>query len=85
VGSVYDELGTRSVFRLRLGIGPFERPLREWVLGEWGEREWEAIGGMDTPFAAFMSRLAEARGLEELMNEANATAFWKSACNGPHS
>jgi PTH1 family peptidyl-tRNA hydrolase len=78
VGSIYDEIGSQGALRLRLGIGPFERPLREWVLGEWGDVEWETIGGMDAPFAAIMSRLAEARGHEKLMNEANAAAFWKN-------
>jgi PTH1 family peptidyl-tRNA hydrolase len=83
VGSIFDELGTQSVPRLRLGIGPFRRPLGEWVLGEWGEDEWETIRGMDAPFSAFMSMLAGAQGVEEMRAKVNQEAFWKSACNGP--
>jgi PTH1 family peptidyl-tRNA hydrolase len=85
IGSVYLELGTQAVFRLRLGIGPFERPLREWVLGEWDEREWETIGGMDAPFSEFMAGLARARAPVDLMGQVNAPAFWKKTCNGPGS
>jgi PTH1 family peptidyl-tRNA hydrolase len=81
VQSIFDELGTQDVFRLRLGIGPCQRPLRDWVLAEWSDREWEAIEGMDAPFAALMSKLGGASGLEGLRALANAPEFWKNSCN----
>jgi PTH1 family peptidyl-tRNA hydrolase len=56
--SVFEHLGTRDIPRLRLGIGPFERPLVDFVLGEWTEGEWDRIETMDEPFARFMDLLA---------------------------
>ena len=81
VGSVFAELGTQNVLRLRLGIGPFPRPLLDWVLGEWDDQEWETIGGMDPPFAEFMSRLAATQNPRGLRDQVNAREFWKNACN----
>jgi len=83
VASVQEELGTQNLLRLRLGMGPFQRPLREWVLGEWEDQEWETIEGMDAPFAAFMSMLADAQRPADMRDQVNALGFWKNTCNGP--
>jgi PTH1 family peptidyl-tRNA hydrolase len=74
--SVFHHLGTERIARLRLGIGPFQRPLHEFVLGEWTEAEWDRIEAMDKPFAAFMERLAVAEDLAGLANRVNGEAFW---------
>jgi PTH1 family peptidyl-tRNA hydrolase len=74
--SVFHHLGTEKIARLRLGIGPFERPLHEFVLGEWTEAEWDRIEALDAPFAAFMERLAAAEDLATLANQVNGEAFW---------
>ena len=57
--SVFEHLGTRDLPRLRLGIGPFQRPLVDFVLGEWTDEEWARIDAMDAPFAKFMDLLAQ--------------------------
>lgn len=74
--SVFRHLGTEKVARLRLGIGPFQRPLHEYVLGEWTEAEWDRIEALDGPFAAFLERLAQAEDLAALSNQVNGEAFW---------
>ncbi len=76
LASVFERLGTQDIPRLRLGIGPFQRPLHEFVLGEWSEGEWRILDAMDAPFAKFMDRLGRAERLEELPGEVNAEAFW---------
>ena len=78
--SIFLHMGTQSIARLRLGIGPFERPLHEYVLGEWIEPEWALIDEMDAPFARFMELLAATEDLGTLANQVNGDAFWK---NGP--
>lgn len=70
VRSVLEHLGTPEVARLRLGIGPFERPLADFVLGEWTEAEWQVIDAMDAPFAAFMDQLAAATAPSDLQGRA---------------
>lgn len=70
VRSVLEHLGTPDVARLRLGIGPFTRPLADFVLGEWTEEEWERLDAMDAPFAAFMDQLAAAESLADLAGKA---------------
>jgi PTH1 family peptidyl-tRNA hydrolase len=74
--SVFQHLGTEKVARLRLGIGPFQRPLHEFVLGEWTEAEWDRIEALDKPFAAFLERLAAAEDLAALASQVNGEAFW---------
>jgi len=69
--SVFAELGTREVPRLRLGIGPFERPLVDFVLGEWTPAEWDLIDAMEKPFADFMERLASAPDLQAIAGQAS--------------
>jgi PTH1 family peptidyl-tRNA hydrolase len=75
--SVFHHLGTEKVARLRLGIGPFQRPLHDFVLGEWTEAEWDRIEGMDAPFEAFLDRLAAAEELGALGNQVNGEPFWR--------
>ena len=74
--SVFHHLGTQSVARLRLGIGPFERPLHEFVLEEWSEAEWKLIEAIDAPFARFIDLLAATEDLGGLANQVNADAYW---------
>ena len=76
LASVIEHLGTQDVARLKLGIGPFQRPLHEFVLGAWTEEEWGRIEGMEAPFAKFLELLAAAESLETLAGEVNAASFW---------
>lgn len=78
VRSVQEALGEGPLPRLRLGIGPFERPLADFVLGTWTEAEWSRIEALDKPFARFMELLAEAEDAATLPNQVNAEAFWTS-------
>lgn len=75
--SVFHHAGTQAIARLRLGIGPFERPLHEYVLGEWSEPEWKLIDELDAPFARFLDLLGSAEDLGTLSNQVNGDAFWK--------
>ena len=79
MASVFERLGTQEVARLRLGIGPFQRPLHEFVLGNWTEAEWQLIEALDAPFARFLEQLARAARLEGLPSLTNAEAFWTPA------
>lgn len=74
--SVFSELGTTKVARLRLGIGPFERPLADFVLGRWTDPEWDRIDALDAPFARFLELLAGCGDLSRLGNLVNPEAFW---------
>jgi PTH1 family peptidyl-tRNA hydrolase len=78
VRSVQETLGEGPLPRLRLGIGPFERPLADFVLGTWTEVEWSRIEALDAPFARFMDLLAGAEDAAALPNQVNAEAFWTS-------
>lgn len=78
VRSVQETLGEGPLPRLRLGIGPFERPLADFVLGTWTEAEWSRIEALDAPFARFMDLLAGAEDAATLPNQVNAEAFWAS-------
>jgi PTH1 family peptidyl-tRNA hydrolase len=75
--SVFHHLGTERIARLRLGIGPFERPLGDFVLGPWTDPEWAQIDALDAPFAAFLDALAGTDDLGTLSNQVNAEAFWR--------
>jgi len=68
--SVFSHLGTQDIARLRLGIGPFPRPLVDFVLGEWTDEEWALIDRMDEPFAEFMAMLAAAGDIGALAGRA---------------
>jgi PTH1 family peptidyl-tRNA hydrolase len=76
VQGLIEGAGSEDFARLRLGIGPFARPLREWVLGEWAPGDWAAIEQMDTPFGEFLSRLAKGVPLPDLQSQVNGRAFW---------
>jgi PTH1 family peptidyl-tRNA hydrolase len=75
--SVFECLGREDIPRLRLGIGPFQRPLVDFVLGEWTPEEWEILDAMDAPFARFMDLLAGTPALAALPGEVNSENFWK--------
>ena len=77
--SVFAHLERQDLPRLRLGIGPFQRPLVDFVLGEWTPAEWEQIEAMDAPFAQFMDLLAKAGHLGALAGSVNAESFWKNS------
>ena len=74
--SVFEHLGTQNVARLKLGIGPFRRPLHEFVLGEWTDEEARRIEALDPPFATFLERLGKADSLDALPGAVNAASFW---------
>jgi PTH1 family peptidyl-tRNA hydrolase len=77
--SVLEALGGDSLARLRLGIGPFHRPLHEFVLGPWTDEEVNRIDGLDAPFAAFLDLLRAAESLAPLPGRVNAPAFWSDS------
>jgi PTH1 family peptidyl-tRNA hydrolase len=77
--SIFESLGTSDLARLRLGIGPFQRPLADFVLEPWSEAEWRLIEGLDDPFARFLELLGQAEDLDRLANQVNAAAFWCQA------
>jgi PTH1 family peptidyl-tRNA hydrolase len=76
--SVFECLGTPDIARLRLGIGPFERPLVDFVLGHWTDAEWARIDALDAPFARFMELLASTENLSTLANRVNPAEFWEA-------
>ena len=78
VQSVIDHLGTSGFARLRLGVGPFTRPMHEFVLQEWTEDEWGRIEALDAPFARFMEHLGACRDLSELPGLVNSAAYWNT-------
>ncbi len=80
--SVFERLGRQDLPRLRLGIGPFSRPLVDFVLEEWTDPEWAKIDAMDAPFARFMDLLREADDLGALAGQVNAAAFWAQDASG---
>jgi PTH1 family peptidyl-tRNA hydrolase len=75
--SIIDETGENGFIRLRLGIGPFQRPLSEWVLGEWDREEWMTIEKMDNGFLKFLNALADNPSVSDLQTRVNNSAFWK--------
>ncbi len=78
VRSVQEALGDGPLPRLRLGIGPFERPLVDFVLGTWTEAEWDRIEALDAPFARFLELLTGTEDAMTLPPRVNAEAFWTS-------
>ena len=79
--SVFEHLGTQEIARLRLGIGPFQRPLVDYVLGHWTDPEWERIDAQDAPFARFLEVLGAAENLDRIANQVNNAAFWGEAAD----
>lgn len=76
VRSVQEALGDGPLARLRLGIGPFERPLADFVLGTWTDAEWDRIEALDAPFARFLDLLSGTDDPATLPGQVNAEAFW---------
>ena len=74
--SVLECLGTQDIARLRLGIGPFQRPLADFVLELWTDPEWDRIKALDAPFARFLDLLGESEDLMTLADKVNPPAFW---------
>ena len=77
--SVFECLGTQDLARLRLGIGPFQRPLADFVLEPWTEPEWERIQALDAPFTRFLELLAQTEALAALAGLVNPAACWAPA------
>jgi PTH1 family peptidyl-tRNA hydrolase len=77
--SIFACLQRQDLARLRLGIGPFERPLADFVLGPWTAPEWERIDALDAPFARFMDLLRTAPDLSALATTVNPATFWQPA------
>lgn len=77
MASVIEALGRPDIARLRLGIGPFRRPLADFVLGPWTDGEWARLDALDTPFARFMERLAASSDLGALQGQVNGAGFWE--------
>lgn len=75
--SLVEAAGTGALARLRLGIGPFTRPLHAFVLGEWEEGEAGALAALEAPFARFIAELAAGERLEDLPGKVNDPAFWR--------
>lgn len=75
--SVFECLGTPDIARLRLGIGPFQRPLVDFVLEPWTDPEWERINALDAPFARFLDLLATTEDLGTLADRVNPASFWE--------
>ena len=76
--SVFECLGTPDIARLRLGIGPFQRPLVDFVLEPWTDPEWTRIEQLDAPFARFLDLLAAANDLASLPDSVNPVGFWQA-------
>ena len=75
--SVFECLGTQDIARLRLGIGPFRRPLVDFVLEPWTDPEWERIDRLDAPFARFLECVTATGDLGTLADRVNPAAFWE--------
>lgn len=75
--SVFESLGTPDIARLRLGIGPFQRPLVDFVLQPWTDPEWECIDALDAPFARFLELLSTTEDLGSLADQVNPAGFWE--------
>lgn len=75
--SIIECLRCRDIPRLRLGIGPFQRPLVEFVLGKWTESELNVISAMDDAFSCFMDLLQNTEDLNKLSSKVNTEVFWE--------
>ena len=74
--SVFECLGTEDIARLRLGIGPFQRPLADFVLEPWTGPEWDRIDALDAPFSRFLDLLTDTEDLGTLPDKVNPAVFW---------
>jgi len=77
--SVFSCLDTQDIARLRLGIGPFQRPLVDFVLEPWTDPEWERIEALDQPFTRFLEVLSASADLGGIANQVNSATFWTAA------
>ena len=75
--SVFESLGTPDIARLRLGIGPFQRPLADFVLGPWTDPEWKRIEVLDAPFSRFLALLSATEDPGSLADQVNPADFWE--------
>lgn len=75
--SLTECLETPDYVRIRLGIGPFQRPLADFVLGEWTDEEWAMLDALEAPFAAMLDLLASDLPLDQVMSRVNADTFWR--------
>lgn len=75
--SVFECLDTLDIARLRLGIGPFQRPLADFVLDPWTDPEWDRIGALDAPFTRFLDLLTATDDLGSLADRVNPAGFWE--------
>ena len=74
--SVIERLRRRDIPRLRLGVGPFKRPLVDFVMGKWTELELNNIVAMDAAFSRFMNLLQYTEDLSKLASTVNTVTFW---------
>jgi PTH1 family peptidyl-tRNA hydrolase len=77
--SVFECLDTQEIARLRLGIGPFERPLADFVLSHWTDPEWARVESLDAPFTLFLDLLAATEDLGTLADRVNPAVFWQGS------
>jgi PTH1 family peptidyl-tRNA hydrolase len=75
--SILECLRSQDVARLKLGIGPFQRPLVDFVLGQWTKDEINTIADVDSAFSRFMHLLQHTNNLDVLVGKVNAMAFWR--------
>lgn len=75
--SIFEELRCQEIPRLRLGIGPFSRPLSKFVLEKWTDQELVYIKKMDSVFNRFMELVEDSRkDLNAMLNIINDKTFW---------
>jgi PTH1 family peptidyl-tRNA hydrolase len=79
--SVIEMLRCRDFPRLRLGIGPFQRPLVDFVMGKWTRSELGIIVTVSAAFSHFMELLQDAENLSTLAGTVNTMAFWTSTAS----
>lgn len=77
--SIFEQLKCHNIPRLRLGTGPFTRPLVDFVLEKWTKSEWDHVVKMDGFFSNFMDLLHNTEDLELLMNTINSATFWPNS------
>jgi len=76
LASIMEHLGSEDLGRLRLGIGPFLRPLHEYVLGDWTGEEQAILDRLDSPFARVMEHLAHTDDPDILAGKINQECVW---------
>jgi len=74
--SIIERLRCRDISRLRLGMGPFQRPLVNFVMGKWTRVELDNIATMSIAFFNFIALLQNTTNLSTLVNVVNNVKFW---------